>query len=38
MLAILEENKIWNFVNCVVVVPAIDPIALNVHEGMEAKA
>jgi len=38
MLAVLRENKIWSFVSPVVVVPIADPIALDVHEGKEAKA
>jgi hypothetical protein len=38
MLAIFKENKIWNFVIFVVVVPTSYSIALDVHEGKEAKA
>jgi hypothetical protein len=36
MSAVLKENKIWNYVSSVVVVP-IDPIALDLHEVKEAK-
>ena len=36
--AVLKENKIWNFVNTVVVSPKNDPIALDLHEIKEAKA
>jgi hypothetical protein len=38
MLAILRENKIWSFVNTIVVVPSTNPIALDLHEVKEAKA
>jgi hypothetical protein len=38
MSAILKENKIWSFVNTIVVVPSTDPIALDLHEVKEAKA
>jgi hypothetical protein len=34
---ILWENKLWSFVNTIVVVPKTNPIALDVHEGKEAK-
>ena len=34
----LKENKIWNFVNTVVVVPTNNPVALDLHEIKEAKA
>jgi hypothetical protein len=37
MLAILRENKFWNFVSSIVVVPTTNPIALDVHEVKEAK-
>ena len=36
--AVLKENKIWNFVNTVVVSPKNDPISLDLHEIKEAKA
>jgi hypothetical protein len=32
MSAVLKENKIWNYVNSVVVAPAADPVALDLHE------
>jgi hypothetical protein len=38
MSAVLKENKIWNYVSSVVVVPATDPVALDLHEVKEAKA
>jgi hypothetical protein len=38
MSAILRENKLWIFVSSIVVVFTTDPIALDVHEGKEAKA
>jgi hypothetical protein len=34
----LKENKIWNFVSSIVVVPMVDPVALDLHEVKEAKA
>jgi hypothetical protein len=37
MSAILRENKIWSFVNTIVVAPSADPIALDLHEVKEAK-
>jgi hypothetical protein len=37
MSSILRENKIWSFVSTIVVVPSIDPIALDLHEVKEAK-
>ena len=38
MSVVLKENKIWNYVSYVVVAPAADPIALDLHEVKEAKA
>jgi hypothetical protein len=38
MSSILRENKIWSFVNTIVFVPSVDPIALDLHEVKEAKA
>jgi hypothetical protein len=38
MLAVLKENKIWNYVSSVVVAPTTDPIALDLHVVKEAKA
>jgi hypothetical protein len=38
MSVVLKENKIWNYVSSVVVVPATDPVALDLHEVKEAKA
>jgi hypothetical protein len=35
---VLKENNIWNYVNYVVVVPAIDLVALDLDEVKEAKA
>jgi hypothetical protein len=37
MSAVLKENKIWNYVSSVVVVPATNPITLDLHEVKEAK-
>jgi hypothetical protein len=31
MPIILTENKIWSFVNTIVVVPSTNPIALDLH-------
>ena len=38
MLVVLKENKIWNYVISVVVVPAINPVSLDFHEVKEAKS
>jgi hypothetical protein len=38
MSVILKENKIWNYVNYVVVVPTTNHAALDLHEVKEAKA
>ena len=38
MSALLKENKIWNCVSSIVVVPAADPVALDLHEVKEARA
>jgi hypothetical protein len=38
MSTILRENKLWSFVSSIVVVPTSKSIALDVHEGKEAKA
>jgi hypothetical protein len=38
LLAVLKENKIYNYVNYVVVAPAADPVVLELHEIKEAKA
>jgi hypothetical protein len=38
MSTILRENKIWSFVGTIVVVSTTNPIALDLHEGKEAKA
>jgi hypothetical protein len=38
MLVVLKENKIWNYVIYVVVVPAINPVSLDFHEVKEAKS
>jgi hypothetical protein len=38
MSVVLKENKIWNYVNYVVVDPTTDPVALDLHEVKEAKA
>ena len=35
---ILKENKIYKYINSIVVSPAIDPVALDLHEIKEAKA
>jgi hypothetical protein len=35
---VLKENKIWNFVNTVVVVPTNNPFSLDLHEIKGAKA
>jgi predicted RNA-binding protein with PUA-like domain len=35
---VLKENKIWSYVNIVVVAPTANPIALDLHEVKEAKA
>jgi len=35
--AVLKENKIWKFVNTVVTLP-LDPVALDMHEVLEARA
>jgi hypothetical protein len=34
---VLKENKIWNYVSFVVVVPTADLVALDLHEVKEAK-
>jgi hypothetical protein len=38
MPVVLKENKICNYVNSVVMVPATDLVALDLHEVKEAKA
>ena len=38
MSVVLKENKIWNYVGYVVLVPTADPIALDLHQVKEAKA
>jgi 2-phosphoglycerate kinase len=38
MSTILRENKIWSFVNTIVVVPSVEPIDLDLHEVKEAKS
>ena len=38
MSVVLKENKIWNYVSYVVVVPIADLVALDLHEVKEAKA
>ena len=38
MLVVIKENKIRNYANSVVVVPAANPVALDLHEVKEAKA
>jgi hypothetical protein len=38
MPVVVKENKIWNYVSSIVVVPTADPVALNLHEVKEAKA
>ena len=38
MSIVLKENKIWNFVGFVIVVPATDHVALDLHEVKEARA
>ena len=38
MSVVLKENKIWNYVNYVVVAPTTDPVSFNLHEIKEAKA
>jgi hypothetical protein len=38
MSVVLKENKIWNYVSYVVVVPTTDHVALDLHEVKEAKA
>jgi hypothetical protein len=35
---VLEENKIWNYVNSVVADPTADPVAFDFHEIKEVKA
>jgi hypothetical protein len=35
---VLKENKIWNFVNTIFVVPTNNPVSLDLHEIKEAKA
>jgi hypothetical protein len=35
---VLKENNIWNYVNSIVVVPAVDLVALDLDEVKEAKA
>jgi len=35
--SVLKENKLWLFVNTIVHVLALDPIALDVYEVKEAK-
>jgi hypothetical protein len=36
--AVLKENKIYSYVNSVVAAPAVDPVALDLHETKKAKA
>jgi hypothetical protein len=36
--AVFKENKIYNYVNSVVAAPAIDLVALDLHETKKAKA
>jgi hypothetical protein len=36
--AVLKENNIYSYVNSVVATPAIDPVALDLHEVKEARA
>ena len=38
MLVFFKENKIWNYVGSVVLVPTTDLVALDLHEVKEAKA
>jgi hypothetical protein len=38
MSTILRANKLWSFVNTIVVVPTKYPIDLDVHEGKESKS
>jgi hypothetical protein len=38
MSVVLKENKIWNYVGSVVLVPTADLVALDLHEVKEAKA
>jgi hypothetical protein len=38
MSVVLKENKIWNYVIYVVVVPTTDLVALDLHEVKEDKA
>ena len=38
MLVVLKENKIWNYVSSVVLVPTTYPVALDFHEVKVAKA
>jgi hypothetical protein len=38
MSFVLKENKIWTYASSVAVAPAIDPVALDLHEIKEAKA
>jgi hypothetical protein len=38
MSTVLKENKIWNYVSSVVVVPATDLVALDLHKVKKAKA
>jgi hypothetical protein len=35
--SVIKENRLWSFVNTIVLVLASDPIALDVHEVKEAK-
>ena len=35
--SILKENKLWSYVNTVVVAPTADLVALDLHELKEAK-
>jgi hypothetical protein len=37
MSVVLKENKIWNFVSSVVVVPTIDPVALDCMRSCRPK-
>jgi hypothetical protein len=37
MSVVLKENKIWNYVSYVVVVPVANHVALDLHEVKEAK-
>jgi hypothetical protein len=38
MIVVLRENKLWNFVSIVVIIPTVDPVSLDIHEIKEAIA